>query len=629
MKHRYPLWLTSCWALATLPLPLAAQETPPQTTYGRAVARAAETVEQVNAQPQATDVLDDVPFDAPLPDPVTPTPRPTAAPVVQTSPAAPALALPESVDFAMPDDEMFIEMPGETSTNATMTGENDTISVDFPQEDVRAIIQNVADLYELNVVIPESLVGSVSLKLRNVTWQQVFKVVLEPLAFTYIQEDNIIKIKSQEELLAEPTDTRVFIVNFSQAAEMQASISPLVDAAIGGRIQVDTRSNALVITERPSRMNEIQRIIETLDRPTEQVMIESKFIEVTDRDGSDIGIDWSSLRGFEVSAGPFARNYSDISTFTKDRNRTGNVNETLNVSSDTGTTNSLLESSGSVNNNLFNDVLTRRDTAVFSSETFEVIVNALEESTDVELISNPTIVTMNNTAAEILIGEEFPTPEFVYNEERGTFDIAGFGDPQRIGILLQVTPQVNSAGFITLDVAPEISTRTGEVEFSGAVLPILTTRSAKSTVAIKSGFTLAIGGLIEQNTTNNSNNVPVLGKLPVLGRLFSNDSNRVDVRNLIIFITAKVLSATGATYEDVYSPQKLYQMGINPRDLPGFAYDPVERDLYRDLQQERINVEAKAAEIRLRQQLESLRLETEEVEHSEEKEPRVIRRRFQ
>ena len=175
--------------------------------------------------------------------------------------------LPDEPVFQVPSDEVFLDLPGASDASSAVMVDAETISVDFPEEDVRDIIRSVAELYELNVVIPDSLAGSVSIKLRDVTWQQVFDVVLEPLNYTYLIDGNIIKIKSQDELAVEPVDTRVFIVDLAKASEIRGSIEPLVDPASGGKIQVDIRSNALVITERPSRMNDIQEIIETLDRP--------------------------------------------------------------------------------------------------------------------------------------------------------------------------------------------------------------------------------------------------------------------------------------------------------------------------------------------------------------------------
>ncbi|MFP4068714.1 MAG: secretin N-terminal domain-containing protein, partial [Opitutales bacterium] len=174
------------------------------------------------------------------------------------------------VTTALPGDtEVELGLPGEDAADGeAVIAEEDTIQVDFPDEDVRTILRNVADLFDLNLVIPDGLQGRTSIQLKGVTWRQVFEVVLEPLGFTYIEDRNIIRIKSIEELTSEPVDTRVFVVNYARANELQGSIAPLVDSALGGRIQVDTRSNALVITERPSRMNKIQEIVERLDKAT-------------------------------------------------------------------------------------------------------------------------------------------------------------------------------------------------------------------------------------------------------------------------------------------------------------------------------------------------------------------------
>lgn len=533
-------------------------------------------------------------------------------------------------------DDIFMELPGETDQGEDIVGGDERISVDFPDEDVRNIIRNVADLYGLNVVIPESLVGRITIRLRDVTWQQIFNVVLEPLNFTWIVDDNIIKIRSQDELMREPMDTRVFIINFAQAGELRNSVGNLVDTGAGGRIQVDTRSNALVITERPSRLNSIQQIIETLDRPTEQVMIESRFVEVTQRDVKNLGVDWQSLSGYSLQAGPFQREYGMLR-----ESGPGAVNDGNTEFRQDGFT---LNPDGSVDiintrartmQNDFTRVLTHDDTALFSADAFQVVLSALERNTDSRLVSNPTIVTVNNTKAQINIGEEFPIPRYTYNQERGTFEVSGF-DFKPIGILLNVLPQINSAGFISLDIRPEISSRTGEVGFGGeggATIPIITTRRTESTVTLKSGFTLAIGGLIETVTNNGESRVPVLGSIPGLGRLFRSENVSEDQRNLIVFITARILSGDGATYEDVFSDRRLYEMGIRTRDIPGEDVSPEEEELFSRLRRESDEVTGIEVEARLRQQLRALEEAREEQRARADQVPvqeeRVIRRRYQ
>ena len=532
--------------------------------------------------------------------------------------------------FEIPQADVFLEIPEEATTTTVAKEEAETISVDFPDEDVRTIIRSVAELYELNVVIPETLTGSVSIKLRNVTWQQVFDVVLEPLRFTYIVDGNIIKIKSIDELLVEPVDTRVFIIDFDRAAEIRGSIEPLVDAANGGRIQVDTRSNALVITERPSRMNDIQEIIETLDRPTEQVMIESKFVEITNRDGENKGVDWASLSGYGLQAGPFQRNIQrensrNVGQGSGNPSSGTSTSDTFTIDNNNGQANTSLSSiTQSVTNSWWVDSNGRTDTAVFSADAFSMVISALETQADVEVVSNPTVVTMNNQEATINIGEEYPKPEFTYNEERGTFEVSGFDeDPYKIGVNLKVTPQINSAGFINMSIEPDISSRVGETTFGAATLPIIAKRTAKSTVTIKSGYTLAIGGLIEERGEQNESRVPVLGSMPVFGKLFSSTGRTTDKRNLVIFITAKILSASGATYEDVYSPRELHRMGVKPSDVPGYEPPVAELEMYDQVLKARDEAEGLRTELQLLKEQDAIKADRKKTEDAleEQKNP--------
>ncbi|MCC5839089.1 MAG: hypothetical protein JJT96_03110 [Opitutales bacterium] len=610
-----------------LALPLFAQTTAP-TGVGSRPAAAIERAEQAREDSDARSraVMEALarsepppPFEA----------APTAAPAVDVSgqPAAGAVEQPRVTPPPGNGADVFIQVPDPIEVPAERSETADTISVDFPDEDVRVIIRNVADLFGLNVVIPQELTGRVSLKLRDVTWPQLFQVILEPLNYTYITDRNIILIRNRNELLQEPVDTRVFVVNFSQAAEIRDSIAPLVDAAAGGRIQVDRRSNALVITERPSRFNGIQQIIETLDRPTEQVMIESKFIEISNRDVRNLGVDWQSLAGFGVRAGPIQRDWERLrtpgeSTETITQGTTLNPDGTVNVTSSRTRT----------QENPLVRAINTEDTAVFSADAFQVLLSALENKNESRLVSNPTIVTMNNTPAQINIGEEYPIPAYTFNAERGTFEVSGF-EYKPIGILLNVTPQVNSAGFINMRINPEISSRTGEVNFggaSGAVIPIVTTRRTESSVTIKSGFTLAIGGLIEQVQSDGTSQVPVLGNIPVLGRLFSSESRDETRRNLVIFITARILSATGASYQDVFSQRTLYRMGVSTRDIPGQDISVEESRLYEDMRSARGDYERLMEETRLRRQLEALQQQTELKEDVfEREEQRQIRRRNQ
>jgi type II secretory pathway component GspD/PulD (secretin) len=227
-------------------------------------------------------------------------------------------------------------------------------------------------------------------------------------------------------------------------------------------------------------------------------------------------------------------------------------------------------------------------TAVFSASDFNVIVSALKTQNNTKIVSNPTIVTLNNTEAVLNIGQEFPIPRYNYNSERGTFEVAGF-DYKPIGVILKVTPQVNGRGVIKLVLEPEVSQQNGNTTFGGAGganIPIIATRKAKTQVSLKDGYTMGIGGLITNVMNHGGTKVPILGDIPLLGRLFSSKSVNDEASNLLIFITAKTVSADGASPEEVFDPRAVEAIGMTREDLPGyrvpsgtdmFAPKPVEK----------------------------------------------------
>jgi type II secretory pathway component GspD/PulD (secretin) len=571
---------------------------------------------------------------------------PPAAPAPAPAPAPAAAAEPAAAPVAV---------QGSEPAASTVSRDKDTLSVDFPDEDIKTILRNVADLFELNLVVPDTLTGKTSIKLRDVSWRQIFQVVLSPVGYTYLEEGNIIKIVSNESLQQEPAATEVFILNNAKAADIKPTVDGLVDAAGGGKIVIDNRSNALVITERPSRMGRIRTIIDQLDKATDQVMIESKFVEVTDRDVRNIGINWASLQGMQVGVSNIqsswlrSKNKSDTNgnsnnlnvnatgtngsnstdTITSNRTATGaqnsstttgqtgstlttqtttvndpvtglptsttslvsvptNTNNTVTTSAsptsqttdthnltDTVTDGLTTTATNAVNQlmGLTNSTTTSKiASAVFSVSDFNIIISALKTQNNTKIVSNPTVVTLNNTEAVLNIGQEFPIPSYTYNSERGTFEVSGFSY-KPIGIILKVTPQVNGRGVIKLTLEPEVSQQNGSTSFGGAggaSIPIIATRKAKTQVSLKDGYTMGIGGLITSAQDHGGTKVPVLGSIPVLGRLFSSKNVNDSITNLLIFITAKTVSADGASPEEVFDPRAVSAVGMSHEDLPGY-----------------------------------------------------------
>lgn len=388
-------------------------------------------------------------------------------------------------------------------------------------------------------------------------------------------------------------------------------------------------------------------------------MIESKFVQVTNADVRNIGVNWASLSGLQVGVGNIAQTWDRSRGQIRETGVQGS-NMTASNSAGTGTTSQLTDNSGSSRNesrmqdnvlygNIFaptvsttalpgatvgmpatvpsitgptgdatqptatttteglrgntttqeslfgarsemaNQVGSSRSNtvnnlrgltntggtnrlapAVFSASDFKLIISALQTQNDTKLVSNPTIVALNTTEAQINIGQEFPIPQFSYNTERGADEVSGF-DYRPVGIILQVTPQVNSMGFIRLTIEPEVSSTTQFANFGTAQIPIATTRRTRTQVSLRDGYTMGIGGLIENRETMGQTKVPVLGSIPGLGRLFRSGAKRDQMRNLIIIsITAKMVSPNGAPIEEGFSSEAVRQLRMKRSDLPGY-----------------------------------------------------------
>jgi type IV pilus assembly protein PilQ len=475
-----------------------------------------------------------------------------------------------------------------TEVKVAVSKGKDTLSVDFPDEEIRNVLRNVADLFELNLVIPDTLVGKTSIKLRDVTWRQIFQVVLNPVGYTYIEDGNIIKVVTAESLNMEPLSTEVFILNYAKAAEVKPSLDAMVDPKTGGKIVVDARSNALIVSERSSAIQRIRPIIQNLDRATDQVMIETKFIEVSDSATKDLGVDWAVLKGYKVGSSGYNSEYKathgrdssaeykedglDVGFMNDGYNRAGQLN-TVTGPVGPKITSGVLDGIGPMSSieNLFTNNVSRVSTSVFNAAQFQLTLSALQAGGGSKLVSNPTVVTLNNTEANINVGQEYPIPNYTYNQEQGRFEVSGF-TYKPIGVILKVTPQVNSAGFIKLTVEPEVSSRdeSKDVQFGDAKIPVVAVRKTKTQVTLKDGYTLGIGGLLDSTTSNSQTKVPLLGDIPGIGRLFRSDSNSKRQQNLLIFITARTVKPDGGTVGEIFDPRMVREMKLNKDELPGF-----------------------------------------------------------
>jgi type IV pilus assembly protein PilQ len=327
------------------------------------------------------------------------------------------------------------------------------------------------------------------------------------------------------------------------------------------------------VTDIPSNINKIEEVIKRLDMRTMQVLIEAKILSMSDSKQKDLGIKWTSLQEYTIGIQSPVRQYqyvrrggkgvwddstenvdTDGSTDTKTTTNNTDVDRdviyspTSGTYSDTSTYNMVSNLDSSLTK-IFTSTMLKSDirTAILSASDFQLVLSALQSQTDVSLISNPRILTANNEKAEIKIVSEYPIPNYTFDTTTSTFTIAGF-DFKPIGVIFAVVPNISFDGYVTMQIDPEVSTLLDEKSFSagGATvqIPYIGRKKASAKLVIKSGETLAIGGLIDEQNKTVVTKVPLLGDIPVLGRLFRHDSVGKDKANIIFFITATVIDDT-------------------------------------------------------------------------------------
>jgi type IV pilus assembly protein PilQ len=409
------------------------------------------------------------------------------------------------------------------------------VVIDYNDADIQSVLRTLATKAGVNLIMADEVVGKVTVHLEAVGYEDAMKLIVESKGYAYVKDRNVARIKSKDALESEPLEVRIQTMNYAKAADIATTLGPMLTKR--GRIQVDARSNTLIISDTPSNLVKIMPLFDKLDSETPQVMIEAKFVETTKNPKKDLGINWSdTLLDHQVVAGGSATDKGDP-----------NKPPTVVVAPD-GRPVSGFQWTKPAGGSMLTPW--NSGVALLDAGKAGMVFSYLSRDTDTELLANPRVVTTDNGKAKVAIAEQYPIPQYQFSESTGAFQISGF-EYKDIGIVLTVTPRINKNDYVTMDVYPEASSRAGVATLSSGSsstqIPIIDTRSAQTTVLIKSGNTLAIGGLMRQDSTDFYTKVPVMGDLPAIGAMFRSKSLSKTRRNLLIFLTPTIVHPDAQT----------------------------------------------------------------------------------
>ncbi len=486
----------------------------------------------------------------------------TGSPAAATSPAAALPTSPVSASAPKTGDAPLLLVQAsasaaspapatattKTTTSSTAVTEQDSavesggVGVrEFQGDDVGQVLRLLARQAKVNMVVSEAVVGTVTMRLEDVTALQAIAIIVKAKSLFMDQIESVYYIKTAQERTAEPTESDSYQFSYSRAKDT----APLLASQLASKDppQVDERTNTIFYRETRSNIDSVRKLLVQIDKPTKQVMIEARLVEVTANPKQSFGINWAGVFGSSTSA----------QTVTY-----GAPNPAVVLPNANPPTNGFALGD-KTNTNFFGGLghLAMGQFAILSVPQFSATLRLLNEDADAQFLANPRVVTADNQQAKIEITRNQPVPQLNFNEQTATAVFGGFQD-KVYGNKLLVRPSVNKDSFITLSVKPEISNKVGDQAFvfAGATVtsPIIDTRTLDSNVLIKSGDTLAIGGLLQDEQTKARNKVPVLGDLPVLGYLFAERLNARTKRNLLIFVTPTLIAQNyGTGLEDQVS----------------------------------------------------------------------------
>jgi type IV pilus assembly protein PilQ len=415
------------------------------------------------------------------------------------------------------------------------------VSLDFQDADIRNVLKVLAFKSGVNIVAAPDVTGVVNIELKDVPWQKALDVILSTYGYGFVRKDNIITVmtieklkKYREDSLAleseEPLVSKTYALSFAKAQDAMKVIDKLISKR--GFINFDDRTNSLIIRDQEGNLELIAGVIKSLDTITPQVMIETKIVETDLTDNENIGIDWvlqGSVTGATIpSIFPFKE--SSAGKVGKVGGTTFYPTSTANLA---GLSAPALASSSNPNGFSYGTI---------NASQLSATLSLLSTRSTTKILSNPRIVTLDNQKAKINVGLEYPEATYSFNSSTGQQQVTGFTQLP-IGVNFEVTPHVNNAGLITLDVHPQISALKGTISVDNNQLPETTNQEAETNVMVQDGRTLVIAGLITDQTNVNKTKVPVLGDIPWLGKyLFSSSSTVKTKSEVLIFLTPHIIT---------------------------------------------------------------------------------------
>jgi type IV pilus assembly protein PilQ len=436
--------------------------------------------------------------------------------------------------------------------------QGERLSLNFQSVEVRALLQVIADFTDLNIITSDSVSGSITLRLKDVPWDQALDIILQSKGLDMRKNGNVIVVAPREELAAkekldlearnqiadlEPLRAESFVVNYQKADDVRKLLVDGQQRMLSkrGTVVVDPRTNQMFVRDTAARLEEVRRLLQKIDVQVPQVLIEARIVEADDTFSRNLGVRLGGSSGYPRqvgSSGAYATGGGvgatsatgpggTVITTTAAPGGVGAV-DTGSITSNANFVNLPAAAIGGFN--AAGAALTLFNASLSRFLTLEV--SALEADGRGKIISSPRVITADKVKASIEQGTEIP---YQAASSAGNTDVQF----KKATLRLEVTPQITPEGAIFLDVKVNKDSP-GQQTLSG---PAINTKNVQTQVLVENGGTVVLGGIFEQEERTTETKVPLLGDIPVVGYLFKTTSRTSDRKELLIFITPRVVTS--------------------------------------------------------------------------------------
>jgi type IV pilus assembly protein PilQ len=441
----------------------------------------------------------------------------------------------------------IVEDPNKLVQGEKVGYKGEKLSLNFQNVEVRSVLQVIADFTGLNIITSDTVTGNLTLRLKDVPWDQALDIILQSKGLDLRKNGNVVWIAPRDELATkeklaleakqqiaelEPTHTETFQLNYQKAEAFKNILTDPAQKILSkrGSAVIDPRTNTLFIQDTAAKLDEIRRLIKQIDVPVRQVMIEARIVEASDNFTRNLGVrlglhDRSSGNGL-ISKGSNIRqvmgaNLNDT-TF-----HTGQIVDPVPTLNDFTNVNLPSAGIGGISPGVFSVVLFNQGLTRF----LNLEISALQADAKGKIISSPRVITADQSEATIEQGVEIP---FQQATSSGATSVAF----KKATLSLKVKPQITPDDKIIMNLDIHKDSQ-GDDTTAG---PAINTKQITTEVLVENGGTVVIGGIYEQTQTDTTRKIPVLGDLPYFGFLFKQKSKVDNKTELLIFITPKILS---------------------------------------------------------------------------------------